>query len=250
MSLKVLIVDDEDLARLRLKSLLAECREPAATVVGEAAHAPQAVQWLGRHEADVALLDIQMPGANGIALAMTLREVAPRLAVIFVTAHPEHAVSAFDIEAVDYLTKPVRRERLEAALARAQRRLGMEESAAAEPEVLVVQERDRTVRVPLSDVLYLKAEMKYVTLRTAAHAYVLDDSLTELEQRVGEGFVRVHRNALVARRAMQALERRHDEEEGAEGWAVRVQPTGEWLTVSRRQVAAVREALGGAGAGA
>jgi two-component system response regulator AlgR len=101
----------------------------------------------------------------------------------------------------------------------------------------------------VADVLYLKAELKYVTLRTAAHTHVLDESLAELEQRLGERFLRVHRNALVARHAVRALERRSlpGEEADGEGWAVCVAPVGEWLAVSRRQVAAVREALVAAG---
>lgn len=249
-TLSVLIVDDEELARLRLRSLLADCSAPRAEVVGEAAHAPAAVQWLRDHRADVALLDVQMPGADGMALAMTLRDIAPQMAVIFVTAHAEHAVQAFELEAVDYLTKPVRRERLQAALQRAARRQGQVEEISAtpaepEPEPLLVHDRGRLLRVPVSEALYFKAELKYVTLRTAAHSHVLDESLSELEQRLGPGFVRVHRNALVARRAMRALERRPDAEEGGEGWAVQVSPTGEWLAVSRRQVPTVREALVG-----
>lgn len=248
MTLSVLIVDDEELARLRLRSLLADCSDPPAQVVGEAAHAPAAVQWLREHRADVALLDVQMPGADGVALAMTLRDIAPQMAVIFVTAHAEHAVQAFELEAVDYLTKPVRRERLQAALQRAARRLGQAEtepSPLVEAEALLVHDRGRLLRVPVGEALYFKAELKYVTLRTATHSYVLDESLSELEQRLGPGFVRVHRNALVARRAMRALERRPDEDDGSEGWALQVSPTNEWLAVSRRQVPAVKEALAG-----
>jgi two-component system response regulator AlgR len=248
MTLSVLIVDDEELARLRLRSLLDDCSDPTAQVVGEAAHAPAAVQWLREHRADVALLDVQMPGADGVALAMTLRDIAPQMAVIFVTAHAEHAVQAFELEAVDYLTKPVRRERLQAALQRAARRLGQAEtepSPLVEAEALLVHDRGRLLRVPVGEALYFKAELKYVTLRTATHSYVLDESLSELEQRLGPGFVRVHRNALVARRAMRALERRPDEDDGSEGWALQVSPTNEWLAVSRRQVPAVKEALAG-----
>ena len=111
----------------------------------------------------------------------------------------------------------------------------------------MVSERGRLVRVPLAEVLYLKAELKYVTLRTAQHSYVLDDALSDLEQRLGERFLRVHRNAVVAKAAVRALERHASDEEGAEGWAVRVAPTDEWLAVSRRQVAAVREALAAGG---
>ncbi len=105
------------------------------------------------------------------------------------------------------------------------------------------------LRLPLADVLYLKAELKYVTLRTAAHSYVLDDALADLEQRLGHGFLRVHRNALVARSAVRALQRRRGDGAGGddgpgEHWAVQLVPTGEWLAVSRRQLAVVREALG------
>jgi two-component system response regulator AlgR len=166
-----------------------------------------------------------------------------------VTAHAEHALRAFELEAADYLTKPVRRERLQAALERVARRLGAAaESPAAVGPVIVVSERGRLVRVPLSEVLYLKAELKYVTLRTARHSYVLDDALSDLEQRLGDRFLRVHRNAVVAKAAVRALERRaSDEEEGSDGWAVRVAPTDEWIVVSRRQVAAVRDALAAGG---
>jgi two-component system, LytTR family, response regulator AlgR len=253
--IRVLIVDDEALARSRLAALVRECPEPACEVAAECANARQAAEWLQQHEgqADVALLDIQMPGALGTELAADLKRMAQPPVVVFVTAHSEHALAAFDLEAVDYLTKPVKRDRLFAALQRAERRVPSRSGAVTEGDgngntaVLVVSERGRVVRVPLADVLYLKAELKYVTLRTATHSYVLDDSLTDLEQRLGERVLRVHRNALVAKQAVRALERRKladSEDEGNEiGWAVQVAATGEWLSVSRRQVAAVREAL-------
>jgi len=241
--MRVLIVDDEALARLRLRSLIESIEAPAAQVAGEAADAGEALAWLREHPADVLLLDINMPGRNGLALASALKSMAAAPAVVFVTAFAEHAVEAFELEAVDYLTKPVRRERLQAALQRvAQRQTPPTPAAAGDAApVIVVQDRGRVLRLPLGEVLYLKAELKYVTLRTAGHSYVLDEALSELEERLGEGFIRVHRNALVARHAVRALERRG---EGAEeGWAVRVAPADEWLAVSRRQLAAVREAL-------
>jgi two-component system, LytTR family, response regulator AlgR len=253
--LKVLIVDDEALARSRLAALVRECSEPACEVAAECANARQATEWLQAHagQADVALLDIQMPGALGTELAAEWRRLAHAPAVVFVTAHSEHALAAFDLDAVDYLTKPVKRDRLFAALQRVVRRAPVRTNATADGDasagagVLVVSERGRVVRVPLADVLYLKAELKYVTLRTATHSYVLDDSLTDLELRLGERVLRVHRNALVAKQAVRALERRKladSEEEGNEiSWAVQVAATGEWLSVSRRQVAAAREAL-------
>jgi two-component system response regulator AlgR len=156
----------------------------------------------------------------------------------------------------------VRRERLQAALQRVAQRLvqRLAAPAAAVPAdgpVIVVSDRGRIVRVPIAEVLYLKAELKYVTLRTASHTHVLDEALSDLELRLGERFLRVHRNALVACGAVRALERRviagegdADAEGGAEaseGWAVCVAPVDEWLAVSRRQVAAVREALTAAG---
>jgi len=238
MTLALLVVDDEAPARLRLRSLVEGLDEPQAAVAGEAATADEALAWLRHGHADALLLDIGLPGRDGLALAQALKAMALPPAVVFVTAHAEHAVAAFELEAVDYLTKPVRRERLQAALLRVQR-LGAGESAAP---VIVVHDRGRLLRLPLAEVLYLKAELKYVTLRTAGHSYVLDDTLADLEQRLGEGFIRVHRNALVARHAVRALERRG---EGVDdGWAVQVAPAGEWLAVSRRQLGAVREALG------
>lgn len=252
--LRVLVVDDEELARVRLRGLVNDCVQPKAAVVGEAANAAQALVWLQTQRCDLLLLDIHMPGRDGLQLAAELRQMPQPPAVVFVTAHAEHALKAFDLEAVDYLTKPVRRERLQASLQRVAQRLALPAAAAAtaaEPEpVVVVSDRGRVVRVPVSDVLYLKAELKYVTLRTAEHTYVLDDALSDLEQRLGDRFIRVHRNALVAKRAVRALERRviaGGDEEGGESWAVRVAPVDEWLVVSRRQATAVREALVAAG---
>ena len=256
-ALRVLVVDDEELARLRLRGLVDECPLPRASVVGEAANVSQALVWLATQQCDVLLLDVQMPGRDGTQLAAELRGQERSPAVVFVTAHAEHAVAAFDLDAVDYVTKPVRRERLQAALQRAAQRLAVaapapEPAAEAEEEpALIVSDRGRVIRVPMQDVLYLKAELKYVTLRTAGRTYVLDDSLAELEERLGARFLRVHRNALVARKAVRALERRvvtgEGDDETGEAWAVCVAPVEEWLAVSRRQVAAVREALVAAG---
>jgi two-component system response regulator AlgR len=242
MPLKVLLVDDEELARTRLRTLLADCSAPAASVAAEAANATQATAWLQRQQFDVALIDIHMPGADGLTLARTLRTLAQPPAVVFVTAHAEHAVQAFELEALDYLTKPVRLERLQAALHKVARL--MNTAAGREPalpeEVLIIQERGRTERLPLSEVLYLKAELKYITVRTQARSYILEASLSELEARYPGRFVRIHRNALIARSAVRALVKHDDAQEG-EGWAVRLDGVDELLVVSRRQLAAVRE---------
>jgi two-component system response regulator AlgR len=243
--LQVLIVDDEPLARLRLRSLLQDLPGMATQVVGEAGDAETALALLNEVPADVVLLDIRMPGQGGLRMAAALRAMAAPPAVVFVSAHAEHALKAFELEALDYLTKPVRRERLLAALQRVPQRTP--EAAAPAPAaaapVLVISERGRVLRLPLHEVLYARAEQKYVTLRTAQHSHVLDETLAELEPRLGAGFVRIHRNALVARSAMRALELQASEDGSGEGWAVRVAPLDEWLAVSRRQVGALRAAL-------
>ncbi|MDB5820251.1 MAG: algR [Rhizobacter sp.] len=251
-ALRVLLVDDEPLATMRLRTLVEECPQPQAIVVGTAATAAQALAWLDANTCDVALLDVQMPGRDGTRLAAELRQRAEPCAVVFVTAHAQHALAAFELDAVDYLTKPVRRERLQAALQRVvERRAVKLATPAHEAPVLVVNDRGRLVRVPVAEVVYLKAELKYVTLRTATHRYVMDDALSDLEQRLGPRFLRVHRNALVARRCVRALERRvvadESDDEGSEQWAVRMSPVEEWLAVSRRQVGAVRETLASEG---
>ena len=247
MILNVLLVDDEALARSRLRTLLGECTSPRAILGGEAANAVQAVALLQRHAFDAALLDINMPGTDGLALAQTLRSLPQPPALVFVTAHAEHAVTAFELEAVDYLTKPVRLERLQAALQKVERIVTAREGVQPDfvKDFLIIQDRGRTERVPLAEVVYLKAELKYVTVRTAARSYVIDDSLSELEERHAPRFLRIHRNALVARHAVRALEKHFDPEEG-EGWAVRLNGVEEVLAVSRRQLPAVRDTIAGA----
>ncbi|MCV2351954.1 LytR/AlgR family response regulator transcription factor [Paucibacter sp. Y2R2-4] len=278
-ALKVLLVDDEPLARLRMRSLLEACIDPRAVVEAEASSSSQAQHWLREHGCDLILLDVQMPGPDGLQLAEALRQQEAQglkpPAVVFVSAHAEHALRAFDLEAMDYLTKPVRRERLQAALQRVAQRL--DERAAAQARqgqpsgqggahelddsaFINVSDRGRLLRVPLSEVLYFKAELKYLTLRTATQSLVMDGSLSDLEPRLGDRFLRVHRNALVAKAAVRELER-HAPSPGAEdeattaaiagdageGWAVRIAGVNVWLAVSRRQIAAVREALAAQG---
>lgn len=262
--LRVLIVDDEPLARMRLRGLLADCVRPAVEVVDEAGSAAEALHALARQPVDAVMLDIHMPGMDGMALARKLREQAQPPAVVLVTAHAEHALQAFEVDAVDYLTKPVRRARLQEALGRVEQRLGRTPSPVTavptpvgELPTLVVSDRGRVLRIPVAEVVYLRAEMKYVTLVTARHRYVLDDALTDLEQRLGDAVLRIHRSIVVAKSAVRALERRavptgqggqgEAGDEAGETWAVQVDPGGEWLAVSRRQLPQVREVLARAG---
>lgn len=270
-ALRVLLVDDEALARLRLRTLLGDCTAPPAVVAGEAADAQQALTALRHAEFDVLLLDVHMPGMDGVTLARSLREMdaarsalgraAASPAVVFVTAHAEHAVQAFELAAADYLTKPVRLERLQQALARVQQRrqrqptasdllLKVEQDRQSNrgleadfiEKMVIIQDRGRTERVPLAEVLYFKAELKYVTVRTAARSFVLDGALSDLQALYADQFIRIHRNALIARRAVRALVRHHDAEDG-DGWAVRLNGIDELLMVSRRQVSLVRDAM-------
>ena len=242
--LRVLIVDDEPLARSRMRVLLEQCPLPPVRIAGEAANAAQALELLAHEPLDVVLLDIHMPGSDGLALAQRLSAMPEAPAVVFVTAHAEHALQAFELEALDYVTKPVRLSRLVMALQKVERR--RQAAAALQAEVatgyLTIQDRGRTERVPVTEVIYLKAELKYITLRTAERSLILDGSLSELEERHAAHFLRIHRNALVARHRVRALEKHVDEDEG-EGWAVRLHGVEELLAVSRRQLAAVRELL-------
>ena len=243
--LRALVVDDEALARTRMRTLLSDCKAPAVQVAGEAAHAVQAMEQLQHQPFDVVLLDIHMPGADGLSLARMLQTLPTVPALIFVTAHAEHALQAFELEATDYLTKPVRLERLQAALQKVERRLaaqGVVLAGTAQEDVLIIQERGRTERVTLRQVVYFKAELKYVTVRTAARSYILDGSLNELEAKYPQQFLRIHRNALIARSAVRALEKHYEAEDG-EGWAVRLHGVDEWLAVSRRQLSTVRSLI-------
>lgn len=250
----VLVVDDEPLARLRLRSLVEACPEPRAVVVGEAGEGAEALRQIDLHSPEVVLLDVVMPGGNGLKLADELRRRPGSPWVVFVSAHAEHALRAFEVEALDYLTKPVRRERLQAALLRVVQRRAASAAMAESGPVLVVSDRGRVLRVPAAEVLYLKAEQKYVTLCSQRGTWLLDDALTDLEQRLGAGFLRVHRNAVVAVSAVRALARRRPDdtdepeanaEPGEGGWQLQV-ANGDWLSVSRRQLPAVREVLAGA----
>jgi len=197
----------------------------------------------------VVLLDIHMPGMDGLGLAHALRQLPQPPAVVFVTAHAEHALRAFDLEALDYLTKPVRLERLQAALKKAERTFTNHRAVEGNfsSNFILIQDRGRTERVPLADVLYLKAELKYVTVRTRHRTFIYDGSLSEFEDRHGAHWLRIHRNALVASHAVRALVKHHDPQDfddKGDGWAVRLDGVGEHLAVSRRQLAAVRELLG------
>ena len=246
--LRVVIVDDEQPARDRLRELLQDCQEEHPHVVaGEAANGMEGLQIVAATQADVAFVDIHMPEMSGIEFARHLQVLERPPAVIFVTAHDQYAIRAFEVNALDYLTKPVRAARLLAALKKAATgaRLsrGVLESVDSNPRRhFSVAERGRVTLVPVAEVVYLRAELKYVTLRTRTREHLVEESLSQLEHEFSGEFVRIHRNCLVARRLIRGFER-SAESEGEAGWSVILEGTEERLPVSRRQWAPVKALL-------
>lgn len=249
MTVRVFIADDEALARERLRSLLEDiAAQVPSDVVGEAVHGVEALEKIPASGADVVLLDIEMPGMAGLEVARHLAALEKPPAVVFVTAHDRHALEAFEVNALDYLLKPVRAERLAAALRRAATAPGpgpdqLARAAERAREYLSVVERNRIALVPVREIVYLRAEQKYVTLRTGEREHLIEESLVALEREFGERFLRIHRNCLVARAAIRGFERAPGEA-GDEGhWLVLLAGTDEKLPVSRRQWPAVRDAV-------
>lgn len=249
--LKVLIVDDEPLARDRLRTLLSDiAAQFASVVVGEAANGLAALDVLCDQAVDVVLADIRMPGMDGIELASHLGRLEKPPSVIFTTAYDNYAVQAFDLNAVDYLLKPVRTQRLLAAL---------QKVPAQHPDAAVLagigqevrgggrthfscHERGRLLLVPVGEVLYFKADLKYVTARTVEREYLLDEALTHLENEFSERFMRLHRSVLVAKTALAGFEKAAGDDAEAYGWAL-LRGVPEKLPVSRRQWAPAKAAM-------
>ncbi|SMP55233.1 LytR/AlgR family response regulator transcription factor [Noviherbaspirillum suwonense] len=247
MSQRIFIVDDEEHARARLAMLLSDIGEDCPNeLVGEAADAAGALQGIVDTHPDIVLMDIQMPGMNGLDLASRLSlEGEGMPAVVFVSAHDDYALDAFEVHALDYLVKPVRAARLQqalrrVALLRGRSSGGSDVEQTRRREHFTVHERDRLLLVPVADVIYLKAELKYVTLRTRTRDYLIEDSLASIEEELDDVFVRVHRNTLVARKSIMGVERGTvgadgDGERGQEAWQVILRDVAERLPISRRQ---------------
>jgi two-component system, LytTR family, response regulator AlgR len=236
--LKVFIADDEEPARERLKTLLGDIATQVPTrVVGEARHGVEAVEHAAASGAQVVLLDIQMPGMGGLEVARHLARLEQPPRIVFVTAHDRHAVEAFELNALDYLLKPVRAERLVAALRKAAVPASeqlVKAAADAPREYVSVAERNRIVLVPVRDIVFLRAEQKYVTARTRDREHLLEEPLIALEREFAVRFVRIHRNCLVARTAIRGFERA-PESDDEPGWLVVLEGIDEKLPVSRRQ---------------
>ena len=252
MTLSIIIIDDEAPARTRLRDLLADAMgEVPNEVVAEAANGELAIEAMNGHPIDVALVDIRMPGMDGIELARHISRLDRPPTIIFVTAYDNYAVQAFELNAIDYLLKPVRLPRLIAALQKAQQSRASTLPTTAFAQIqqgarshLSCHERGRLLLIPLQDILYLKAELKYVTARTAHREYLLDESLTRLEEEFSAHFIRLHRSTLAAREAIVGFEK-SSEEDGENQWQALLRDIPDKLPVSRRQWSLVKsQALG------
>jgi two-component system response regulator AlgR len=239
----VLVVDDELPARERLQSLVGELRD--FTVAGACATGADALAMVGRLKPGIVLLDIRMPGMTGIEVARHLNALETPPAVVFTTAYDEYALQAFESQAVGYLLKPVRLERLEQALRHAARltspqlrSLHVPQEPLATRQHVAVRVRDELKLIPVKDIRYFRADQKYVTVRHDRGEDLIDEPLKALEEEFARDFVRAHRSLLVAIAHVQALER-----VGDEGYALRLRGEAEPFAVSRRQVAELRKRL-------
>lgn len=240
--MKCLVVDDEALARERLVRMLGEC--VGCQVCGEAAGGEQALRQVQETRPDVVLLDIRMPGMDGLEVARHMLNLESAPAVIFTTAYGDHALEAFETQAADYLLKPVHPERLRQALDKAQRlsSVQLERIQAGRSDGrrshLCARVRGNLELVAIGDIVYLQADNKYVTVCAADRQILIEESLKSLEQEFADCFTRVHRSALVANRAIRGLEKNADGH-----CAVVLEGVDTRLEVSRRLLPEVRKRI-------
>jgi len=242
---KVLIVDDEPLARERLRRF---CEEDLSgyQVIAEASDGANAIREAQQHHPDVVLLDVRMPGMDGIEAARHLAEIEPAPAIIFTTAYDDYALDAFAVHAVGYLLKPVRRDKLEEALKAAAKPNAVQLAAlrgddSNKPRArshISARVRGNLVLVKVDDILYFQADQKYITVRHAGGEVLIEEALKDLEEEFGDRFVRIHRNALVALDGIVALER-----DALGRTVVKLKGLSETLEVSRRHLPGLRATL-------
>ena len=246
LPLAVYIVDDEAPARHRLKELINDCQtQISLELVGEASNGVDALEQLSAQHADVVLVDIRMPQMDGIELAQHLNKLEKPPVIIFTTAYDNYAIQAFEQHAIDYLLKPIRLGRLFEALTRARAAVPIKIEVLQElmPEArknISIHERGKILLIPIDKILFLRAELKYITVRTVDREYLAEEPLGALEKEFSSRFVRIHRNCLVAKAEIESFEKMADE--GAEShWAVKLKGLEERLPISRRQQHIVKE---------
>ena len=247
MPLNILIADDEAPARNRLRDLLGDIKH--VSIVAEAKNGKEAIDLALQTKPDLMLLDIRMPVMDGIEAAQHAQKLEPKPHIIFTTAFDAYAIKAFDLNAIDYLLKPIRLERLQAAINKAHA-LKPKQIAALQPlqnlqkrfrTHLSIHERGRVLLVPIETIIYLRAELKYITVRTAEREYLIEESLTNLEVEFGERFIRLHRNSLVSPNFIAGYEKRLNAE-NEQQWVALLKGIPETIPISRRQQHLVREA--------
>jgi two-component system response regulator AlgR len=241
LNMNVLIVDDEQLARQRLKKLLSS--NSGYQIIGEANTGEDALRKAQSSHPDVILMDIRMPGMDGIEAANYINRLDKPPAIIFTTAYSDHALKAFETHAIDYLLKPIKKNRLEAALDAAKRmnkaQLSQlrEEERFRQREKICVKNRGSLELIPVEEIIYFKADQKYVTLRTAEQEYLIEESLKILEEEFTQ-FIRIHRNALVAQHVMHGITKNDD------GHAcVSFNDIDDLLEISRRHLPTIRKRI-------
>ena len=245
--LNILIADDEAPARNRMRDLLTDIENVA--LVAEAKNGKEAIDLALQTKPDLMLLDIRMPLMDGIEAAQHAQKLEPKPHIIFTTAFDAYAIKAFDLNAIDYLLKPIRLERLQAAINKAHalqpKQLAalksLQEPLQKTRGHLSIYERGRVLLVPIETIIYLRAELKYITVRTAEREYLLEESLTSLEAEFGERFIRLHRNCLVAPLFITGYEKRKNEDDEQQ-WVAILKGIPETIAISRRQQHLVREA--------
>jgi two-component system, LytTR family, response regulator AlgR len=241
-ALKILIADDEAPARNRMRDLLGDIEH--VEIVAEAKNGKEAIDLAEINKPDVMLLDIRMPVMDGIEAAQHAQKLARKPHIIFTTAFDAYAIKAFDLNAVDYLLKPIRLERLQAAINKAH---------ALQPNIhealkplqkarshLSIHERGRVLLVPIETIIYLRAELKYITVRTAEREYLIEESLTHLEVEFGERFIRLHRNCIVAPSFISGYEKRKNDD-NEQQWVALLNNIPETIAISRRQQHLVKQ---------
>ena len=243
MPLNILIADDETPARNRMRDLLSDIEDVA--VVAEAKNGKEAIDLALQTKPDLMLLDIRMPVMDGIEAAQHAQKIEPKPYIIFTTAFDAYAIKAFDLNAIDYLLKPIRLERLQTAINKAHV-LKPAQIEALKPlqktrTHLSIHERGRVLLVPIETIIYLRAELKYITVRTAEREYLIEESLTYLEAEFGERFIRLHRNCLVAPPFIAGYEKRLNQDNEAQ-WVALLKGINETITISRRQQHLIRQA--------
>jgi two-component system response regulator AlgR len=247
LPLAVFVVDDEVPARNRLKELLGDCAaQLPVEFVGEAANGREALEKLSMQHADVVLMDIRMPQMDGLELAQHLNKLDRPPVIIFTTAYDSYAIKAFEQRAIDYLLKPIRLGRLFEALTRARAAVPVKSEVLQEltPEPrknLSIHERGKILLIPVEQVLFLRAELKYITVRTAEREYLIEEPLSALEKEFAARFIRIHRNCLVAKNAIEGFEKKAAEDGGENHWTVKLRGLQETLPISRRQQALVKD---------